>query len=260
MTAAPEPISSTAPDFEGRSVASQRWGELLFVHWRVDPELVAPLLPPGLRPDLHAGSTWVGLIPFLLDRATLFGSPTVPYLGRFVEVNVRLYAVDAAGRRGVVFRSLEASRVLAVLAAHAVFSLPYFWAQTKLEHVGDDYLASSRRIGGGAETRIRARIGGPVEPTPLDEFLTARWGMFIRRGGQTRFVPNEHPPWALFQAQLLELDDQLLAAAGLPGFAGIPPDSVRFSPGVVTRFGRPSRQIAEEGTGKSTGANAGAEL
>lgn len=237
-----EPVSTTAPALAGRSIASQRWSELLFVHWRVDAEAVAPLLPPGLRPDTHDGSSWVGLIPFLLDRATLFGSPPAPYVGKFVEVNVRLYAVDAAGRRGVVFRSLEASRLLAVLAARATFSLPYFWSRTRLVHEGADYSSSTVRFGGGPSSRVSARIGDPVTPTPLDEFLTARWGMFIRRGGRTRFVPNEHPPWQLCSAELLSLDDELLAAAGFPGVAQTPPDSVRFAPGLVTRFGRPLRE------------------
>ncbi|MBW4032603.1 MAG: DUF2071 domain-containing protein [Acidobacteria bacterium] len=243
---ASEPISPTAPALVGHSIASQRWSELLFVHWRVDPQLVAPLLPPGLRPDTHDGSSWVGLIPFLLDRATLFGSPPAPYIGRFVEVNVRLYAVDEAGRRGVVFRSLEASRILAVLAAKAAFSLPYFWARTRLQFDGSAYAASAARLGGGPTTHIRARIGAPVVSTPLDEFLTARWGMFVRRGGHTQFVPNEHPPWELHAAELLELDDELLAAGGLPGLAETPPDSVRFAPGLVTRFGRPSTQFADD--------------
>lgn len=40
------------------------------------------------------------------------------------EVNVRLYGVDGQGRRGVVFLSLEASSLPAVLAARALFSLP----------------------------------------------------------------------------------------------------------------------------------------
>ena len=242
----PEPISRTAPPLVGRSIASQRWSDLLFLHWRADPAQVAPLLPRGVRPDLHDGSTWVGLIPFLLDRATLFGSPPAPYVGRFVEVNVRLYGVDAAGRRGVVFRSLEASRLAAVLAARATFSLPYFWSHTSSTLDGSDYAAGSRRIGGGPSTRIRARIGEPVQPSPLDDFLTARWGMFTRRGSRTLFVPNEHPSWELHSAGLLELDDGLLAAAGLPGFATTAPDSVLFSPGVTTTFGRPSKDAAEE--------------
>ena len=104
----PEPISRVAPQLAGRAIATQRWSDLTFLHWRVESSRVAPLLPDGVRPDEHDGSSWVGLIPFLLDRATLFGSPPVPYIGSFVEFNVRLYGVDAEGRRAVVFRSLDA--------------------------------------------------------------------------------------------------------------------------------------------------------
>lgn len=255
----PEPMSRTSPELAGRSIASQRWSNLLFLHWRVEPEIVAPLLPPGVRPDVQDGSTWVGLIPFVLDRATLFGSPPAPYVGSFVEVNVRLYAVDAVGRRGVVFRSLEASRLLAVLAARAAFSLPYFWSRTSLTVDGPDLAAGSQRIGGGPSTRVHARIGDPVEPTPLDDFLTARWGMFTRRGSRTLFVPNEHPPWELRRAELLDLDDGLLAAAGLPGLAGRAPDSVLYSPGVVTRFGGPSARSASDRSSSSSVRNTTSE-
>ncbi len=66
--------------------------------------------------------------------------------------------------------------------------------------------------------------------------------MFTSLRGVTRFVPNEHPAWTLRSAELLELDDELIAAAGLPGIAGRAPDSVRFSDGVTTTFGRPVKQ------------------
>ncbi|MCY7286890.1 MAG: DUF2071 domain-containing protein, partial [Cryobacterium sp.] len=131
--AAMDPISAVAPRLAGRASASQRWSHLMFVHWRVDAAVVAPLLPEGLVPDEFDGTSWVGLIPFVLDRATVFGSPPIPYFGTFVEVNVRLYAVDVYGHRGVVFVSLEASRLAAVLAARALFSIPYMWSRTGLE-------------------------------------------------------------------------------------------------------------------------------
>lgn len=231
----PEPIRRSAPPLRGRPIAGQRWSDLTFLHWRVDPAIVAPLLPPGVVPDEHDGGTWVGLIPFLLDRATLFGSPPVPYVGSFVEVNVRLYGVDADGRRGVVFRSLEASRLLAVIAARAVFGLPYQWARTSLEHQGDVIRYESHRHGGGPASRIVARPGERIEADPLADFLTARWGMLTTRGA---FFPNTHEPWVVHQAELLEFDDELVAAAGLPGVADRAPDSVLFSPGVETWFGR----------------------
>ncbi|HWM34995.1 MAG TPA: DUF2071 domain-containing protein [Pseudolysinimonas sp.] len=237
---APRPITHEAPALEGRPIASQRWSDLTFLHWRVPAAEVAPLLPEGVVPDEFDGSSWVGLIPFQLDQATLFGSPPVPYAGSFVEVNVRLYGVDWFGRRGVVFRSLEASRLVAVLAARAAFGLPYFWSSTHMQREGRYYGYDARRHGGGPSSAIRARVGSRIGTGPLADFLTARWGMFTRRGGRTVWVPNEHEPWALHAAELIDLDDELVAAAGLPGIVDRPPDSVLFSPGVTTRFGRPA--------------------
>lgn len=233
-----EPISNVAPGLSGRAVATQRWSDLVFLHWRADAAAIAPLLPPGTRPDIFDGSTWVGLIGFVLERATIFGSPSIPYFGSFVEVNVRLYAVDEQGRRGVVFVSLEASRLAAVLAARAAFSLPYFWASSRVIRRSGSFRYTSRRHGASAaRTVIAARPSTRmVVDDPLAEFLTARWALFAARGGVTSYLPNEHEPWVLYEASLTELDDTLLKVAGLPGFAGRAPDSVLYSPGVTAKF------------------------
>jgi uncharacterized protein YqjF (DUF2071 family) len=234
------PISSVAPPLVGRATASQRWSDLVFLHWRVDADQVAPLLPAGLRPDVFDGSSWVGLIPFVLDRATVFGSGPVPYFGAFVEVNVRLYAVDAHGRRGVVFVSLEASRLAAVLAARALFAIPYVWSRTRLEVTAGEYrYTSTRHFAAHAHTRISARsTGTPVIDDPLADFLTARWALFTRVRGRTIRLRNHHQPWRLFTAELVSLDDTLLATAGFPDLADSrAPDSVLYSPGVTTWFG-----------------------
>ena len=234
------PVSAVAPPLAGRATASQRWSHLAFLHWRVDAAQVLPLLPAGLRPDEFGGSSWVGLIPFVLDRATVFGSPPVPYFGNFVEVNVRLYAVDDKGRRGVVFVSLEAFRLAAVLAARALFSIPYMWSRTRLQlAAGDFHYSSTRHLAAGAHSDIVVRpTTTPVVGDPVADFLTARWALFTRVRGRTVHLRNHHEPWALFAAELISLDDSLLATAGFPGLAGSrPPDSVLYSPGVTTWFG-----------------------
>jgi uncharacterized protein YqjF (DUF2071 family) len=237
---APEPITTSAPDLPGRAVASQRWSRVTFLHWRVESSAVAPLLPAGVRPDEHDGSSWVGLIAFYLDRATVAGSPPVPYFGAFTEVNVRLYGVDARGRRGVVFRSLEASRLAAVLAARAGFSLPYFWSRTSLVENGGELVYRAERHLGAGETRIAVRPGAdPIAGDATAEFLTARWALFTRRFGRTILLPNHHEPWALRGAELVSLEDSLLARAGIPGLGERMPDSVLYSDGVTTRFGSP---------------------
>ncbi|MES2094732.1 MAG: DUF2071 domain-containing protein [Actinomycetota bacterium] len=233
-----ESISQTAPPLPGPPVLQQFWSELTFLHWRVDASTVAPLLPPGVVPDVFDGTSWAGLIPFRMIRSAFFGGPAVPYFGTFTEVNVRLYGVDEFGRRGVVFASLEASRLAAVVAARTVFGLPYFWAAADFGRDGLDHRYTSRRIGrDGPSTRIVSRASAvPVVGDPLADFLTARWRLFVGRGGQTAVQANRHDPWPLVTAELLELDDGLLAAAGLPGLAARPPDSVLFSPGVLTQF------------------------
>lgn len=234
-----DPILPVAPELTGRAVASQRWSKLAFLHWRVPASELVKLMPRGVRPDEHDGTSWVGLIAFYLDRATLFGSPPIPYLGSFAEVNVRLYGVDDSGRRGVVFVSLEASRLASVLAARAAFSIPYFWARTTLEEVGGrlDY-RSTRWLGRGESRMVVRPTTEQVSGDPTAEFLTARWGLFTRRFGRTIFLPNHHEPWPLVAAELVSLDDTLLERAGIPTIAATPPDSVLYSEGVTTWFGR----------------------
>lgn len=222
----------------------QYWRDISFLHWRVDAALVAPLLPRGTVPDVHDGSSWVGLIPFRMVGAGLGRGPAVPWLGTFAETNVRLYSVDAGGRRGVVFRSLDADRLAVVLGARSVFALPYAWARMRVTRDVDTVTyTTSRLLPGpqGAGGRIVVRPGPEIgEPDPLAEFLTARWGLHTLLAGRLRFVPNHHLPWPLRRADLLQLDDTLVAAAGLPGVVDRAPDSVLFSTGVRAVFGPPT--------------------
>jgi uncharacterized protein YqjF (DUF2071 family) len=239
----PQPVSVTAPDLTGAQMMSQAWRDLTFLHWRVEPDAVAPLLPAGTRPDTHGGSTWVGLIPFRMVGAGIGRGPAVPWLGSFAETNVRLYSVDEQGRRGVVFRTLEASRLAVVLGARAVFALPYTWARMRVaEQAGVLTYTSRRRWPGprSAATRVVVRPGDPLPAgDTLAEFLTARWGLHTRAFGRTVYVPNRHEIWPLHRAELLDLDDTLVGTCGLPGVSERPPDSLLFSRGVRTVFALP---------------------
>jgi uncharacterized protein len=239
----PEPVNANAPPLARRQIMHQRWEDVAFLHWRVDPARVAPLLPPGTRPDVFDGSSWVGLIPFRMVGAGPFTAPAVPWLGTFAETNVRLYSVDRSGRRGVVFRSLETSRLAVVFGARAAFGVPYCWARMRVRRVGDDLEYTSRRRwpgGLGLRTRVVVRPEATVvRNDPLADFLTARWGLHTRWAGRSLYVPNEHEVWPLHTASLQHLDDDLVAAAGLPGVTDNEPDSVLWAAGVRTAFGWP---------------------
>ncbi|WP_307172609.1 YqjF family protein [Streptomyces sp. B3I7] len=239
----PEPVTPDAPAALKWPLLTQEWLDLTFVHWAFDPDAVAPLLPAGTVPDVYEGRTYVGLVAFRMHRVGWLRSPGVPYLGSFPETNVRLYSVDAHGRRGVVFRSMDASRLLPVLMGRALFRLPYMWSRMAVHHKGDlvGYTSARRCPGPRGACRLVVRRGEAIaEPTGLEHFLTARWGMHNAFFGDTGFLPNAHPRWPLHRAELVACEENLLAAAGLPGEPG-EPVSVLYSPGVPVELGRPAR-------------------
>lgn len=243
-----EPVSPVGPPLPGRALLRQRWEDLVWAHWPVEPSVVAPLLPPGCRPDVLDDRTWVGLVPFRMRGIGLTAGPAVPLLGSFPEINVRLYSVGPDGRRGVVFRSLDATRLLPVVVARAAFGLPYVWSRARVRATGPtdrpgtalEYRVARRRSPAAppaARSTLRVRVGEPVVGDELDHFLTARWGYHAVVRGRTVFAPVLHEPWPIHAAELLELDDELVAAAGLPAPTEAP--HVRCSPGVDVVVGRP---------------------
>ncbi|MET7622408.1 DUF2071 domain-containing protein [Streptomyces sp. NPDC005408] len=240
----PHSITADSPHPWVSPMLTQSWLDLAFLHWAADPADVAPLLPPETVPDTLHGVTYIGLVAFRMHRVGWFRLPGVPYLGTFPETNVRLYSRDAHGRRGVVFRSLDASRLIPVAVARTAFRLPYAWSRMAIRREGDSLTyTSTRRWPGprGAHSRIALRIGDRVEdPSELEHFLTARWGMHNTFFGRSVYLPNTHPRWPLHRGDLIECDENLVTAAGLPEPAG-EPVSVLYSPGVPVRFGRPAR-------------------
>lgn len=231
---------STAPSLRGRVVFDQQWRNVCFLHWPVRPNSVAHLFPRGSRPDVFGGSTYVGLVPFELGDAGFGSLGAVPYFGTFLETNIRLYSVDDAGRHGVVFRSLDTQRLAILPLARWVFGVPYAWASMRSTRVGDRISYDSRRRWPqrGLRTHVVVDVGEAVEPTALEVWLTARWGLHSRIAGRTYWTPNEHGPWPLHRAEVLELSDDLLGASAVAACAPLVP--ALWSPGVRTRFGRPT--------------------
>jgi uncharacterized protein YqjF (DUF2071 family) len=198
----------------------QHWADLTFVHWPVEAEAVAHMYPAGTRPDVFAdGMTYVGLVPFAMNDVALGFSRPIPYFGRFLETNVRLYSTDDDGHHGVLFRSLETARLAVVPVTRITYDSVRRWPHR------------------GLRSRLTVDVGAVVDPTPLEFWLTARWGAHTRQAGRTWWVPNEHEPFPLHSAEVIELDSDLVPASGVSP-AGAPMRAL-FSPGVRARFGRP---------------------
>ncbi len=240
MSGALDGYPTVAPALRRPIIFDQAWRSLAFLHWPVRPEQVTALFPPGTRPDVFDdGFTYVGLVPFEMSDAAFVAGWKVPYFGHFLETNIRLYSVDDAGRHGVLFRSLDTTRLAIVALARAAFAIPYTWARMTMRRDEDvvRYDCERRVPHRGLRSHVALRIGDLVPASDLETWLTARWGAHTRAFGRTVWLPNEHEPWPLHSAQVLDLRDDLLGASGVP-VAG-PPLRALWSPGVHTRFGRP---------------------
>ena len=84
--------------------------------------------------------------------------------------------------------------------------------------------------------RIGERLDAVADDS-LEAFLSARWALGSTFLGRRLWAEVDHPPWQLHRAELLHLDQSVIAAAGLPVPIGKP--VVLWSPGVEVRIGRP---------------------
>lgn len=112
-----------------RFMKHDSWENALFVHWPVEPAVVAALLPPGLEPDLLDGTAWVGLV-LLTERGVSAYHPVLRRLVTPIDhfgANVRTY-VRHNGVPGIFFWSLECSSLLASFGARLA-GIPYFPAR-----------------------------------------------------------------------------------------------------------------------------------
>lgn len=207
----------------------QSWEDLLFAHWPVDAEAVRRLVPPGLTVDEHEGSAWLGITPFELTGFRLRGTPPLPVVSRFPEINVRTY-VTAEDKPGIWFFSLDTSNLVAVEAARRAYRLPYFHARISLERRdGRVHYSAARRkaVRPFAFDAEYAAADEPVEPEPgtLAHFLVERYCLYAADLSGLYRAEIHHPPWRIRPAEVsinlntmppevLELGDELLCDLG----------------------------------------------
>jgi uncharacterized protein YqjF (DUF2071 family) len=220
----------------GRVVMRQRWRDLLFLHWPCPPQAIAPLLPAGLEPETYQGRAYVGLVPFTMHGVRPVGLPALPGISDFPEINVRTYAKGPRGEPGVWFFSLDAAGRVAVALARAWFGLPYFHATMSCHREPGGVIAyDSRRRGPSpaAGCRVRYAPRGPVRhagPGTLEGFLIERYVLHARRRGRLLTGRVCHEPYPIRDAEILHLEEDLIAAAGLPAPEG--PPLAHYIPGV----------------------------
>jgi uncharacterized protein YqjF (DUF2071 family) len=184
----------------------QTWLGLLFAHWRVAVEDLQPVVPAQLPIDVHDGSAWIGVTPFLVSGLRLRGTAPLPVSSRFPEINVRTY-VTVDGKPGIYFLSLDAARQSAVRAARRFYRLPYFHADMAYSRHGErvEFRSERRSVDGQAAsfsaTYWPLADPSPPEPGTLEHFLTERYCLYtLDERRRVHRGDIHHPPWPLQRA------------------------------------------------------------
>lgn len=198
----------------------QRWHNLLFAHWPVDPAALRRAVPRELTIDTFNGQAWLGIVAFRLSGVKLRGLPEVPPVASFPEVNVRTY-VTYNGRPGVYFLSLDADNPLAIALARPWFRLNYYNSEISFQEAGDCVEFRSRRIERGAPQAQLCAEYRPLpceeafHPGPLEHWLTDRFSYYVVPRHRVLRCDIEHAPWRLQPACARFTENSMAQAYGV---------------------------------------------
>jgi uncharacterized protein YqjF (DUF2071 family) len=187
-----------------------RWRWLLMLNYRIDPEVLRPLVPRGTELDLWRGSAYVSMVGFRFLDTRVKGC-RIPFHVNFDEVNLRFYVrrFDGSGwRRGVVFVKEIVPRWAIAFVARTIYNENYvalpMRSRLELPEGGKsgslEYAWKENRNW----PRMSAKIDGeakPVAPDSEEFFITEHyWGYSRQKDGSTMEYQVEHPPWKVWNA------------------------------------------------------------
>jgi hypothetical protein len=202
---------------------SQRWEDLLLLHWPVSPSVLQPTLPRDLEVDLFEGSAWISVVGFKLTQLRISPFRWIRWPD-FWEINLRTYICNQQGDKGVWFYSLDSSDLPAVMGARTLYGLPYNFARTEGVRESDKIsFQSNRRI---PHHSARARFGASfssfhdgTDParSRLDRFLLERYRFWSSRqyAGFSSSAQVMHTPYDAVRTVQSDYRGELFSSQGL---------------------------------------------
>lgn len=204
-------------------VMYQRWKELLFLHWPVEPDIIARDLPDALQVDTYNGHAWIGIVPFQMLAVRPRFLPALPGLSNFPELNLRTYVVDSRGRPGVWFYSLDTPKRLPNWIARTWFHLNYRLARIRVMESETAIRYRSELWSGGEwdamQTYEWSRTGEifSAKPGSLEFFLAERYRLFAYNRKRKQLLTGcvHHQPYPLQTVELSQYSTRLFQMNGL---------------------------------------------
>jgi len=173
-------------------IIEQNWKHVIFLHYKVDPEVLQAKVPFKL--DLHEGNAVISVVPFLMDGIRFPFLPPLPWISRLWELNIRTY-VEVNGIRGVYFFTLETDSRLAQVIAQHVFHLPYRFSKIKSILKNNSYVFNhSRDI---YRFNLGVEVLNSKQESTFDQWATERYFLFTLKGNRIFKGEVMHHPWQL---------------------------------------------------------------
>jgi uncharacterized protein len=227
-------------------IMTQRWNDLLFLHYSLDPELVRAKVPEVLTLDTYRQRAWVSVTPFWINHLRPPGVPSLPWFSNFNEINVRTY-VTYDGKPGVYFFSLDASNLSAVWGARVFYRLPYWQASMKVKGKGGAKVEyRSKRQHGPKPADLECSYGPSgrafhARPASLEHFLTERYCLYTITRKRLYRGEIHHLPWNLQAAEVNVPKNTMAQTVGLE--LATQPDLAYFARELKVLFWAPERLL-----------------
>jgi len=228
-------------------IMTQRWNDLLFLHYALAPEVVRALVPEVLMLDTYERRAWISVTPFWLNHLRPPGVPAMPWVSRFGEVNVRTY-VNHSGKPGVYFFSLDAGNLSAVWGARVFYRLPYWHATIKVKGKGTANIEYRSKREHGPKPAELVCSYGPADNLQhtahegsLEHFLTERYCLYAFNRGRLYRGEIHHLPWPLHPARFEIETNTMAKPTGL--VLSAEPDLASFTRELKVLFWAPERLL-----------------
>lgn len=221
-----------------------RWENLVLCTYRVDPDILKTLMPPGLEADTIDGAAFISLVAFdFLD--TKVKGIKFPFHVNFPEINLRFY-VKSLQRRGVVFIKEFVPRTLIALFARIIYNERYEGISMKDQMTVGETISLTHTIKrGGKEYSLNLKAENKPFMPPANStehfFKEHEWGFGTNKIGEPLFYKVEHPLWDVYPIKEFSHDFDFGKVYG-PGWAflnTLEPHNVTFASGSAVKVYSP---------------------
>lgn len=203
----------------------QEWNNAVFLHWKVDVNVLRQFVPDQIEIDLFEGDAWFSLVAFRMEKMRPRYLPSVNFISDFEEINIRTY-IKTNNKGGVHFLSIEADNNMSCLLARKVSKLPYRFSKMKR----DSKVMESTNVKKKESFRVEYAIGEQItSKSELELWLTERYALCQDDGNQINEFDIHHIEWPVFK---IEIDDLHINYPRFDSLIGRSPDLIQYSTGV----------------------------